>query len=130
MLEKLNPRDIVAPFNNAYHHTVVIPPNSRIAHVAGQVGLRPDGSLPETLEGQAEQAWVNVMASLAVAGMGAENVVKINAYLIDADDYGAFAEARARHLGDARPASTALLVAQLLKPEWRFEIDAVAAAPA
>lgn len=128
MLEKLNPPDIVEPFNHAYHHTVVIPPNARIAHVAGQVGLRPDGSLPDTLEGQAEQAWANLMAALRVAGMGAENVVKINAYLIDADDYGAFAAARSRHLGDARPASTALLVKQLLKPEWRFEIDAVAAA--
>lgn len=130
MLEKINPEGIVAPFNNAYHHTVVIPPNARVAHIAGQVGLRPDGSLPETLEGQAEQAWVNVMAALGAAGMDAQNVVKITAYLIDADEYPAFAEARSRHLGDARPASTALLVRQLLRPEWRYEIEAIAAAPA
>ncbi|MEQ8234101.1 MAG: RidA family protein [Gammaproteobacteria bacterium] len=130
MLEKLNPEGIVAPFNNAYHHTVVIPPNARVAFIAGQVGLDPQGGLPPTLEGQAEQAWVNLMAAVRVAGMGPENIVKITAYLIDADDYAAFAAARARHLGDARPASTALLVKQLLKPEWRFEIEAVAAAPA
>ena len=129
MLEKLNPDGIVAPFNNAYHHTVVIPPNARVAYIAGQVGLAPDGSLPDTLEGQAEQAWVNVMAAVRVAGMNADNIVKITAYLIEAEDYAAFAAARARHLGDARPASTALLVKQLLKPEWRFEIEAVAAAP-
>ncbi len=129
MLEKLNPDGIVAPFNNAYHHTVVIPPNARIAYIAGQVGLAPDGSLPDTLEGQAEQAWVNVMAAVRVAGMNADNIVKITAYLIAAEDYAAFAAARARHLGDARPASTALLVKQLLKPEWRFEIEAIAAAP-
>ena len=129
MLDKLNPDGIVAPFNNAYHHTVVIPPNARVAYIAGQVGLAPDGSLPDTLEGQAEQAWVNVMAAVRVAGMNADNIVKITAYLIEAEDYAAFAAARARHLGDARPASTALLVKQLLKPEWRFEIEAVAAAP-
>lgn len=129
MLEKLNPDGIVAPFNNAYHHTVVIPPNARVAYIAGQVGLAPDGSLPDTLEGQAEQAWVNVMAAVRVAGMNADNIVKITAYLVEADDYAAFAAARARHLGAARPASTALLVKQLLKPEWRFEIEAVAAAP-
>ena len=29
MLEKLNPDSIVTPFNNAYHHAVVIAPNSR-----------------------------------------------------------------------------------------------------
>ncbi len=129
MLEKLNPDGIVAPFNNAYHHTVVIPPNARVAYIAGQVGLAPDGSLPDTLEAQAEQAWVNVMAAVRVAGMNADNIVKITAYLIEAEDYAAFAAARARHLGAARPASTALLVKQLLKPEWRFEIEAVAAAP-
>jgi len=129
MLEKLNPDDIVAPFNNAYHHTVVIPPNARVAFIAGQIGLAPDGSLPDTLEAQAEQAWVNLMAAVRVAGMNADNIVKITAYLIEAEDYPAFAAARARHLGEARPASTALLVKQLLKPEWRFEIEAVAAAP-
>ncbi len=61
--------------------------------------------------------------------MGPENIVKINAYLIDADDYPVLAAARAKHIGDARPASTAVLIKQLLLPEGRFEIEAVAAAP-
>jgi len=130
MLEKLNPDAIVTPFNNAYHHAVVIPPNARILYIAGQVGLRKDGSLPDTLEGQAEQAWVNVMACIHAAGMSAQNIVKITAYLIDVEDYGAFAAARSRHLGEARPASTAILIKGLLKPEWKYEIEAVAAAPA
>ncbi len=130
MLEKINPPSMMTPFANAYHHVVVVPPNARMAYIAGQVGLRADGSLPETLEGQAEQAWTNLMAALQGAGMGAENIVKITAYLLDADDYSAFAAARAKHIGEARPASTAVLVRQLLKPEWRFEIEAVAAAPA
>ncbi len=129
MLEKLNPDSIVTPFNNAYHHAVVIPPNSRIVYIAGQVGLRKDGSLPDSLEGQAEQAWTNVMACIQAAGMEAQDIVKITAYLVDADDYGAFAAARAKHLGEARPASTAILIKGLLKPEWKFEIEAVAAAP-
>jgi enamine deaminase RidA (YjgF/YER057c/UK114 family) len=130
MLKKFNPPSIVQPFNNIYHHGVVIPPNSRLLYTAGQVGLRPDGSLPDTTEGQAEQVWANVMAIVADAGMTAQNIVKINAYLIDDADYAAFAAARTRHLGDARPASTAIIVKQLVKPEWKFEVEAVAAAPA
>lgn len=128
MIEKINPQEIVAPFNNAYHQAVVIAPNSRIVHTAGQVGLRPDGSLPDSLEAQADQAWTNVMACIHAAGMTAANIVKINAFLVDADEYPAFAAAREKHIGDARPASTALLVKGLLKPEWRFEIEAIAAA--
>ena len=130
MLERFNPDSIITPVNNAYHHAVVIPPNSRILYIAGQVGLRKDGSLPDTLEGQAEQAWQNVMACVHGAGMSAQNIVKITAYLIDVADYGAFAAARTRHLGESRPASTAILIKGLLKPEWKFEIEAVAAAPA
>ena len=129
MIEKLNPPGIVTPLNNAYHHAVVIPPNARLCYVAGQVGMRADGSTPESLEEQAEQAWRNVMACVEAAGMSAQNVVKINAYLVDAADYPAFAAARAKYLGDARPASTAILIKGLLKPEWRFEIEAVAAQP-
>jgi len=128
MLEKLNPPDSVRPFNDVYHHVVVIPPNARIAHVAGQVGLDPSGQLPATREAEADQAWANVMAALRAAGMGRENIVKITAYLVDAEDYPAFAAARTKAIGDARPASTALLVKQLLKPEWGFEIEAIAAA--
>lgn len=127
MLKKLNPGSIVPPFNDAYHHAVVIPPNARVVHISGQVGLRPDGSLPGTVEGQADQVWSNVMACIAEADMGAENIVKINAYLVDADDYAAFAAARTAYLGDARPASTAVLAKQLISPDWRFEIDAIAA---
>ena len=128
MLDKRNPDGVMAPFNNAYHHCVVIPPNARIAHVSGQVGLDRHGNLPDSLEGQADQAWSNVIEILKDAGMGPENIVKINAYLLDMDDYPVFAAARSKYLGDARPASTAILVAGLVMPEWRFEIEAVAAA--
>lgn len=130
MLQKINPDSVVRPVNQAYHHVVVVPAAARMVYVAGQVGLRADGSLPETLAGQATQAWANVMACLAAAGAGPEHVVKITTYLLDADDYPAFAQARAAALGDARPASTAVLIKGLLKPEWRFEIEAVAAVPA
>lgn len=128
MIEKVNPPGVRAPNNDAYHHVAVIPPGARIAHLAGQVGMRPDGTTPESLEEQAEQAWANVMAGLAAVGMGAEHVAKVNAYLLDATDYGAFAAARSHHLGNARPASTVVLVRGLLRPEWRFEIEVVAAA--
>ncbi len=56
--------------------------------------------------------------------MSAQNTVKITAYLVDMEDYAAFAAARARHLGEARLASTAILIKGLLKPAWKFEIEA------
>ena len=69
----------MAPFKNNYHHAVVIPANARIVYVSGQVGLRADGSLPDTLEAQADQAWQNLTACIGETGMGPKNIVKINA---------------------------------------------------
>jgi 2-iminobutanoate/2-iminopropanoate deaminase len=128
MLEKLNPKSIVAPFNNAYHHAVVIPSGARIAYVSGQIGLNPDGTLPSTIEEQADRAWKNVIESVKEAGMTINDIVKVTVYLLDDKDYPAFAAARQKYLGDARPASTAILVKQLVSPDWRVEIEVVAAA--
>ncbi|MEM7540618.1 MAG: RidA family protein [Pseudomonadota bacterium] len=127
MLKKFNPDGIMKPFNNAYHHGVVIPADAEVLHISGQVGVRPDETLPDTIEEEAEQAWANVMAVVAGAGMSVENIVKINAYLTDDTHYGAFAAARAKVLGDARPASTGIIVKRLVLPEWHIEIDCVAA---
>ena len=128
MLKKLNPKSIVAPFNDAYHHVVVIPPGARIAYVSGQIGLNPDGTLPATIEEQADRAWRNVIESVKEADMTVSDIVKVTVYLLDDKDYPAFASARQKYLGDARPASTAILVKQLVSSEWRVEIEVVAAA--
>lgn len=126
-LQKLNPNHIIEPFNNAYHHSVVIPPNSRILHTSGQIGLRPDGSISDDPAEQADQMWFNLMACIEEAKMGPDDIVKITAYLVNLSDYQCFASARTKYLGDSRPASTAILVKGLVKPEWRFEVEAVAA---
>ncbi len=126
-LEKINPQTIVPPFNDAYHHTVVIPAGGRIAHISGQVGLRKDGTVSDDAEDQIEQTWKNVVACVEAAEMTVGDIVKITAYLVNVDDYSLFAEMRSKYLGDSRPASTAILVKSLIKPEWRLEIEAVAA---
>ena len=127
MNSNLNPADIVTPFNNAYSHGVVIPPNARVLHTAGQIGLRPDGSLPGDIEGQAEQIWQNLLAILRDAGMGVTDIVKLTAFVVGSENYAAYAAARTRHIGTHKPASTAICVPALLKPEWLLEVELIAA---
>ena len=59
--------------------------------------------------------------------MGMADLVKVNAFLLRNEDYPVYNRIRTRFLGDARPASTALVVPVLANPEWLFELDAVAA---
>jgi 2-iminobutanoate/2-iminopropanoate deaminase len=100
---------------------------ARWLYVSGQVGALPDGRMAEGFEAQAEQTWHNLLAVLGDAGMGVADLVKVNAFLLRNEDYPVYNRIRTRFLGDARPASTALVVPVLANPEWLFELDAVAA---
>lgn len=124
-VQALNP-EYMAPPAGLYSQGVVAPAGGRWLHVAGQVGIRPDGSVPPDFEGQAEAAWENVMAVLAAAGMGPADLVKVTIFLTDAAQLPLFGPIRARFLGPARPASTLVVVAALARPEWRVEVEAIA----
>ena len=126
MNKPFNPAGIHDPIG-AYSHGVEVPPNSRLVHLAGQVGMASDGTVHSDIAQQTEHAFRNLLAVLAEAGMAITDVVKLNAYLTRVDDAPGFREARGRFLGEHRPAMTLVFVSALARPELRVEIDAVAA---
>lgn len=127
MSKRLNPSTVHPPAGK-YSHGVEVPAGARLLYVAGQVGARPDGSTAPTDEAQCDQAWANVKAVLAAAGMGVADVVKFNAYVTRADLIPVYRGARDRALGDvAPPASTLVVAAALANPAWVAEIECVAA---
>src|SRR4030081_3782009 len=130
MLKIHNPRSVAAPIGT-YSHGVEVPPGARWLHVAGQIGVRPDGSVPATIEEQTEVVWQNILAVLADAGMGIGDVVKITSFLTRHENFPSFAQVRAKFLGSHRPASTLLVISSLARPEFLVEVEAIAAkAPA
>ena len=128
MFKIYNPAGIAGPFGH-YDHGVEAVDVSRLLHVSGQVGTAPDGTVPEDVAAQIECVWGNIEAVLADAGMTTANVVRTITYMLDADYVPLLAAARRQHLGaDHKAASTTIVVAGLVKPEWKVEIDAVAVA--
>ena len=126
MLKTYNPAGIAGPFGH-YDHGVEAVDVSRLLHVSGQVGTDPDGSVPKDVAAQIERVWLNIEAVLAEAGMTTANIVRTITYMLDADYVPLLAAARRQHLGaDHKAASTTIVVAGLVKPEWKVEIDAVA----
>jgi enamine deaminase RidA (YjgF/YER057c/UK114 family) len=121
-----NPPGVAGPFA-AYSHGLEVPPGARWLVVSGQVGVDPAGHAPEGIEAQADLALGNLRAVLASAGMDAGDVVKLTAYLTKSEDIPGLRAARDRFQGDARPASTLVVVQGLARPEWRVEIEAIAA---
>lgn len=127
MTKRHNPATVHPPAGK-YSHGVETAPGARLLYVAGQVGVKPDGTTAPTDEAQCDQAWANVKAVLAAAGMSFADVVKFNAYVTRADLTPVYRGARDRALGDiAPPASTLVVVAALAHPSWIVEIECVAA---
>jgi 2-iminobutanoate/2-iminopropanoate deaminase len=124
-LIKHNPTTIAAPAG-LYSNGISAPGGGRWLHIAGQVAIAADGSVPEDFEQQAHVAWRNLVAVLEDAGMTVLDLVKVNHFLVRPSDMAAYAAVRAGYLGEARPASTVLIVQALANPRWMVEVDAVA----
>ena len=130
MLNTNNPEG-VAPPAAMYSHSVEIPPNARWLYTAGQVGLRPDGTLAEGFEAQHDQIWQNTLRILAAADMGPENIVRLNVYSTDPSGLRFLKPHREKYLRPGHtPASTWVVVQALAQPGWVVEMETIAAKPA
>jgi enamine deaminase RidA (YjgF/YER057c/UK114 family) len=117
----------LAPPTGQHSHAVEVPPGSRLVWVTGQVPIKADGQVPHSFTEQCEVAWRNVFAILEEADMGVADIVKVQAFVVRPSDMPAFRLVRERILGEHRPASTMFCVAALGRPEWKVEIEVVAA---
>jgi enamine deaminase RidA (YjgF/YER057c/UK114 family) len=124
----LNP-DAVHPPAGPYSHTALVPANTELVFVAGQVGMRRDGSVPPAFAEQAELAFANLRACLAAHGLGIESVVKLSVFVLPGQDFQVLRAIRERHCGAHRPASTTVYVPGLATPQLLVEIEAVATKP-
>jgi len=106
---------------------VLVTSPSRFIHTAGLVAVRRDGSVPATLEEQANLVWENIMHILAEVGWGPTNVVSITTYVVVGENLGVVMAARDKNMLGHRAASTLIPVPALAKPEWKIEIAIVAA---
>ena len=126
MFRFLTPKSIRPPFAR-YSHGVEVPAGKRLVICSGQLGVGPDDSIPEDAGAQAELCFSNIVAVLAEAGLGLEDVVRINAYVTDRAYMKAYMDVRDRLVADPPPASTLMIVSGFSRPEFKVEIEAIAA---
>ena len=110
-----------------YSHAVEVPAGARTLFVSGQLGIAADGTVPPDAAGQAELIFRAIASILAKAGMTMADVVRLNAYVVDRSDLPDYMAVRDRHVATPPPASTLLLVAGFTRPEFRLEVEVVAA---
>jgi enamine deaminase RidA (YjgF/YER057c/UK114 family) len=126
MVKRYNLEGVNNP-QGRFSHVGEIGPNARLFHLAGQTGARPDGTVSQDFAEQARQVYRNLTTVLAGCGMDWQNVAKLTVFLTNPDDIPVWREAQKEALGTVVPASTLLIVSRLARPEYRLEVEAVAA---
>ena len=126
MLEHIHSEETPSPLS-IHSDAVVIPAGARILISSGQLGMRRDGSIPETIEDQVVAAFDNVEAVLRAGGMTLRDLVKMTTYITDASYRDAFRAERAKRVGDPAPASTRVVITALSVPDLMIEIEVIAA---
>lgn len=127
----INPESM--PATRGYTHVVETLSPARTVYVSGQLGMTPDGKFagaPGDFRAQAAQAFENLKLALQAVGADVRHVVKITGYFTDMGDLPTFFEVRDRYVDTAAPpASTAVQIVRLARPEALFEVEAVAVVP-
>ncbi|BCM84771.1 endoribonuclease L-PSP [Methylobacterium indicum] len=83
-------------------------------------------TMPEGAGAQAEACWRTIAGVLEQAGTSLEHVVRATYYLTDRADAEAVLTVCGRVLREIRPAATLVVVAGLLRPEMKVEIEVTA----
>lgn len=123
----INPGTICPPFAN-YSHGVFT--GQGALFVSGQLGVLPDGTVPEDASEQALACFGNVEQILFGAGLQKRHVVRINAFVTDREHLRPYMEARDSWISelDSPPASTLVIVSGFARPEFKVEVEITASA--
>jgi enamine deaminase RidA (YjgF/YER057c/UK114 family) len=96
--------------------------------VSGHTGTNAQGRVHGGMREQTQQTFANVEIALKAAGATMADVMKITCFLVRASDYAVYAEEREKAFpADSQPASSTIVVKELVRPEFLVEIEAIAA---
>jgi enamine deaminase RidA (YjgF/YER057c/UK114 family) len=105
---------------------------SRAVRIGDQIhvsGTGPAGADNADITEQTDQCLTLIATALKQAGSSIEHVYRTRIYLTHAEDWEAAAQVHGKFFSLIRPAATMVVVAALLNPSWRVEIEADAHVP-
>ena len=82
--------------------------------------------MPADVTAQTQNCFKTIGAALKEAGFEMADIVRATYYITDRADADAVFAVTGAHFGEIRPASSILVVAGLLKPEMKVEIEVTA----
>jgi enamine deaminase RidA (YjgF/YER057c/UK114 family) len=100
----------------------------RVGNVVHLSGTGPVGADELDAAGQTRRVFEIAAMALVQAGASFSDVVRTRIFLAHAEDWEAVGRVHGEFFGEIRPAST-MVVAALLNPAWRLEMEMEAVIP-
>src|SRR5271157_2983701 len=95
----------------------------RVGNTVHVSGTGPVGADNEDATGQTRRIFAIAGEAHAKADASFDHVVRTRMYLTHVEDWEAVGRVHGEFLGSVRPAATMVVVAALLNPAWRVEIE-------
>jgi len=111
-----------SPFEASIGFSRAVRVGSTIA-VSGTAPVWPDGTVDPDPAVQARRCWEIMLAALEELGGTVDDVVRTRQYVVDPADADAVGAVHGEVFGSVRPASTMVVVAALLDPRWKVEME-------
>jgi enamine deaminase RidA (YjgF/YER057c/UK114 family) len=115
--------------NSPYEPVIGFSRAVRVGNVVYVSGTAPVGAEDLDVEAQTRQIFKLSGEVLARANSSLNHVVRTRMYLTHAEDWEAVGRVHGEVFRDVLPAATMVVVAQLLNPKWRVEIELDAVIP-
>jgi enamine deaminase RidA (YjgF/YER057c/UK114 family) len=96
----------------------------RVGNAVHVSGTGPVGADDADAATQTRHTLEIIRVTLEKAGARMEDVVRTRMYLTHVEDWEAVGKAHGEVFGTIRPAATMIVVAKLLNPTWRVEVEA------
>ena len=129
-MKRVNPASLAKP--SGFSHATVA--TGTTVFLAGQTGMDVSGAIVDGgLVAQFEKALTNLLPALAAAGGQPRDLASMTVYIVDMDDYRAWAreigEVWKRLIGTDYPAMAGIGVSRLWDPEALVEVQGFAVLP-
>ncbi len=127
-ITRTNPPTIAKPFAG-YSHVVTAEAAQKLVFCAGQVAADADGNVlpPTDFGAQTAMVMTNLTNALAAGGASLADVTKVTIYIVDPKDVPNARRILDTYFGANPPGSTLCILRGLANPNFRLEIEAIAA---
>ncbi len=111
-----------SPYEDAIGFSRAVRDGEAVA-VSGTAPVWPDGQVDPDVTVQTRRCWEIALAALAELGGDVGHVIRTRQLIVDAADADAVGAVHGEVFSVVRPASTMVVVAGLLDPRWKVEVE-------